>query len=198
MAHWTDYMTYMPSVAIRARIQKMDRYLIRHILLNGRVDDDRAKHLVGELIYAAMLDPVIDAVFAKNKIDRKALCHSYITLVRALMPNPAIKAVDLKPMLAPTIFFLEPWRLMALFQYGGPESKSLQAQTEFLDGILIDNARQTWITHATERGPVEFNQNLLDQLTEPPSAKGCIPLFIATGISVLSSAVIIAKVLCTS
>lgn len=95
-------LTPFRSITIRA----IDRAIVEHLQLNGRIDDEIGEELIWNLVSEALRDGDIRRLAKDASLSKKRLIRLFQAMVEETMPNPLI--VLEKPALAATLPFLLP------------------------------------------------------------------------------------------
>jgi hypothetical protein len=139
-------------------VVKYEQLLIKHLSLGGNVRDLTGKNLVGQQVLTLWNEPGIGDICAGHSITMEDFCQIYAAGIEQLMPNPCIKSGGTVPMLVPTLFLLEEWRIRELFALIAKETAGSQPDQrleDYKEG-MVEAARLLQNVHDAARGPVEF------------------------------------------
>ena len=138
-------------------VVKYEQLLIKHLSLGGDVRDLTGKNLVGQQVLAVWDEKGIRDTCAAHSITMEDFCQIYAVCIERLMPNPCIKSGG-PPMLVPTLFLLEDWRIRELFASIAKWTAGSQRDQrieDYKEG-MVAAARQVQNAHNAARGPAQF------------------------------------------
>jgi len=167
-------MKYLNDMAV----VKYEKLLIEHLSLGGDVRDLTGKNLVGQQVLAVWNEEGIRDMCAAQGITMENFCELYSACIETLMPNPCINGGGPVPMLVPTLFLLEDWRireLLALFtQLTEPD---FYKKLEVLKEGMVVVSKKVKAVHDSARGPVQFvitpGGGLPVSAADPLNSRGC-------------------------
>jgi hypothetical protein len=139
-------------------VVKYEQLLIKHLSLGGNVRDLTGKNLVGQQVLTLWNESGIGDICAAHSITMEDFCQIYAACIEQLMPNPCINSGGTVPMLEPTLFLLEEWRIRELFSLIAKETVGSQPEKrieDYKEG-MVEAARLLQNLHDAARGPVEF------------------------------------------
>jgi|GEM_PF-4161805 len=178
-----------------------EKRLLLHIQLGGTVDDEVGNQLVTQFIRTAASDNQIAKIAADYQISLYDMHFMYSQAIGALMPYPCI--CDGGPiqienrvgsLLAPTLFFMEPYRFQGIASEISAKTKGMDdlSRMRAISEIAIRAACTIQLVHDQKFGRAKFR---IEPGTGLKSAKGCLVILgfvgaAAAGIQFLSRLVL--------
>jgi hypothetical protein len=132
-----------------------EKRLIEHLHLGGSLKDVVGGELLQRVISAAGSNPDVRAVVEAHGSNFEEVRQLYAGILKQLMPNPCIQSGSI--MLAPTLLFMEPQRLKALFSYVEDDAPvGFPDRSRLLLERGVDLARHIQESHDKAYGPPSF------------------------------------------
>lgn len=157
-----------------ANLDVLDRRLTTHLRFGGTAFDKVGTEIVALIVQQALRNPVILEATRAHKFTVSDLGAMYTYMVEASRPNPLIKdSSGLAPMLAATLFLLEPFRLEDLLgeiSREMPEHASPGERREIVLTFAEYAVRQVLEAHAAARGEPRFRVRAAGGR---PTSRGC-------------------------
>lgn len=169
-------------------VSMAEKRLVEHLRLGGRPDDDVGRELIGRFVAKVWQDPSVAPVIRQHAVTIQELGAMYAAVLQSLMPEPWMNVSG--PMLVPTQWFMEPYRLENLLVETTRDASG-GSRNEWLRDFINNAeklARATKHMHDERHGPP--NIQVIQAGGVRPS-KGCAGLLICFACALAGEAVAI-------